>query len=149
MELAQFLVKAKLNTYAGEGEGGEADLPDGCKELNYREGAYCYRDRYFGFDPFIGQEIVWHDGRPVWAMNYIGMVGDKSAPAGKIYHFLQKALRKVEPARPFRGPYHYQSGDFEYFDEHQGDLSFFKGAEWITIKKQEVYRLEYHGGKMK
>jgi len=58
INLNQFLVKAKINTYVLSGEGGEKILSDGSKEFEFKEGKFEYRDRYFGFNPFIGQEIV-------------------------------------------------------------------------------------------
>lgn len=149
MELHKFLVRAKLNTYASEGEGAERNLADGSKELTYQEDNYSYRDRYFGFNPFIGQEIVWRAGKAIWAMNYIGWVSDESIPPADLYHFLQKALRRVTQDRPYRGPSHFQDGEFEYFDENQGGITLFKGTEKITHKAKEVYRLEYHGGQIK
>ena len=95
MKLEQFLVKAKINAYASEGEGGEETLADGSKELTFQEGGFRYRDRYFGFDPFIGEEIVWHGDRVIWAMNYYGTVFDEVVPADQVYRFLGKAMRRV------------------------------------------------------
>ena len=45
MELRQFLVLAKISTYASEGEGGERMLADGSKELTFQKGGFKYRDR--------------------------------------------------------------------------------------------------------
>jgi len=59
-ELCRFLVKAKINTYASAREG--AILRDGSKELVFSEGKWLYRDRYFGFNPFIGEETVFYQG---------------------------------------------------------------------------------------
>ena len=47
-QLSKFLVKAKINTYASSGEGGEKILPDGGKEFEFEEKEFKYRDRYFG-----------------------------------------------------------------------------------------------------
>ena len=57
-ELSKFLIKAKINSYASGGEGSRRVLEDGGKEFVFEEGQLKYRDRYFGFSPFIGQEIV-------------------------------------------------------------------------------------------
>ena len=59
MELSKFLVKAKIATYASEGEANERVLEDGAKELTFEDGKLKYRDRYYGFNPFVGEEIVW------------------------------------------------------------------------------------------
>ena len=57
-QLSKFLVRAKISTYASSGEGGENLLPDGNKEFEFKEKEFRYRDRYFGFNPFVGQEVV-------------------------------------------------------------------------------------------
>jgi hypothetical protein len=61
----KFLVKAKVNTYATDGENNEKILPDGTKKLEFKEGDFLYRDRYFGLNPFIGEEIVFYNGKVV------------------------------------------------------------------------------------
>ena len=145
MELSKFLVKAKISTYASEGEANEIVLEDGAKELTFEDGEFKYRDRYYGFNPFIGEEIVWKNGKIVWSMNYYGKVISLVVSAKEIYNFLQQAMRQVEEDRPFRGPNNFKSGDFEYTDESSGDVNDFSGTEKISFKRQEIYRLIYHG----
>jgi hypothetical protein len=149
MELTEFLIKAKTNTYASEGEASQQRLVDGCLELTYSEGEFSYRDRYFGSDPFIGQEIVFQDGKAIWSMNYYGRTVDKKHPAAEIYTFLQKAMRQVTPERPFRGPSTFAEGDFMYNDESSGTLENFSGVERILFNRHKVYTLKYHGGTVK
>ena len=149
MKLEQFLVKAKTNTYASEGEGSEEILADGSKELTFQENGFKYRDRYFGFNPFIGEEVVWYEDRVIWAMNYYGTVFDKVVPADQAYRFLGKAMRQVKEDRPFRGPHSLKEQDFEYVDEGKGTVESFVGVERILYKGQEIYRLDYHGGSIK
>ena len=103
-EFVSFLLRAKQKTYATGGEGNEQNLDDGTREMSYREGNFFYRDRYFGFNPFIGEEVVWENDKVVWAMNYYGMVTDEAVSEGDIYRFLQKAMQRVGADRPFRGP---------------------------------------------
>jgi len=146
MELKKFIVQAKVHTYASDGEGGEKNLPDGCKELEYNKENFKYRDRYYGFDPFVGEEVVWQDGKFVWGMNYYGEILSDSISSKEMYGFLQKAMRLVSEDRPFRGPESFKDGDFEYFDENNGDIESFYGTEKIAHKGQEIYRLRYHGG---
>jgi hypothetical protein len=149
MEFLKFLIKAKIQAYASGGEGGETRLSDGSKELTFAEGEFSYRDRYFGFNPFAGEEVVWQNGQACWTMNYYGLVSDPDAPAGEIYHFLQKAMRQVQEERPFRGPAFFQEGDFEYRDESRGTWEQYIGIERIFYRGKEVYRLDYHGGMLK
>ena len=146
MTLNQFLVKAKINTYASSGEGGEKDLEDGSRELVFQEGDFRYRDRYFGSDTFIGEEVVWKDGKPMWLMNYYGRITSESVPAEEMYQFLQKAMRQITEERPFRGPSKLKEGEFEYIDSSHGAVDDFGGNEKIFYKGEEVYRLYYHGG---
>jgi hypothetical protein len=147
MKLEQFLVKAKVSAYASGGEAGI--LADGCKELTFQEGPFKYRDRYFGWNPFVGEEVVWEDDQIAWAMNYYGLVFDEVVPAGQVYAFLQEAMNQVKEDRPFRGPQRFAKGDFEYTDESQDDVERFSGIERITYQGREIYRLDYHGGRVK
>ena len=89
MEFVSFLLKAKLKTYPTGGEGNERTLDDGTREMAFQEGNFRYRDSHFGFNPFIGEEVVWENDRVIWAMNYYGMVTDESVSAGDVYRFLQ------------------------------------------------------------
>ena len=57
-------------------------------------------------------------------------------------------MSHVNIERPFRGPSHFEEGEFEYFDESEGTIDRFKGAEKILYKGKEIYRLEYHGGRI-
>jgi len=66
----------------------------------------------------------------------------------EVYVFLRKAMSKIDEKRPFRGPARLKEGDFEYRDESAGDVNQFKGTERIFHKGKEIYRLEYHGGKI-
>lgn len=149
MKLEEFLVKAKINAYASEGEAGESRLSDGSLELTYQEGEFKYRDRYFGWNPFGGEEVVWQGAQVVWMMNYYGFVFDELVPAAEVYSFLQNAMHQVKIDRPFRGPQTLKKGDFEYFDESHGCLEQFTGIERILYQGREIYHLHYHGGSIK
>lgn len=149
MRLEQFLVRAKVSAYANEGEGGEGILADGCKELTFQEDEFKYRDRYFGWNPFIGEEVVWQGDQITWAMNYYGLVLDEVVPTAQVYAFLQKAMNQVQEDRPFRGPQSLKEGHYEYLDESQGGVEQFTGTERIFYQGREIYRLNYHGGTVK
>lgn len=146
LELRKFLVQAKRNTYASSGEGGEKVLADGSKEFEFRSGDFRYRDRYFGYNPFIGEEVVFYKGKAVWAMNYSGKVVSDEMPASEIYQFLQNALLRVQQDKPFRGPAQFQEGAFRYTNEVRGNIKDFFGTERIYIKDIEIYRLDFNGG---
>lgn len=145
-QLAKFLIKAKINTYASSGEDGEKILPDGGKEFEFKEKEFKYRDRYFGFNPFIGQEIVWQNGKIIWGMNYYGKIISEIIPAKEIYQFLQEALRKVPEDKPFRGPAKFVKGKLLYLNKVKGTIEKFEGKEKIFYKRKLIYELIYHGG---
>jgi hypothetical protein len=146
MEFKNFLVKAKKSTYATSGESGEKRNEDGSKELSFQEHNYNYKDRYFGHNPFIGEEIVWKEGKLFWGMNYYGEVIEEKINPSLVYEFLKKALKQVDIEAPFRGPKEFKENDFEYFNEYEGNLESFNGIEVIKFKGEKVYYLHYHGG---
>lgn len=145
-QLSKFLVKAKINTYASSGEGGEKVLPDGSKEFEFIEREFKYRDRYFGFNPFIGQEIIFQNKKIVWGMNYCGKVVYKVISQKQVYQFLQEALRKIPKDKPFRGPRRFKKDNFQYFNKINGAVEKFEGEEKIFYKGKLIYGLVYHGG---
>ena len=145
-QLSKFLAKAKINTYASSGEGGEKVLPDGNKELEFEEKEFRYRDRYFGYGSFIGEEIVWQNEKVVWGMNYYGEIVSEIIPAKQIYQFLQEALKEVMERKPFRGPDDFEKDDFRYANEVKGTVEKFEGRETIFYKDKLAYKLSYYGG---
>ena len=145
-QLSKFLVRAKISTYVSSGEGGEKLLLDGSKEFEFREDELKYRDRCFGFNPFVGQEVVFQNEKIVWGMNYYGEVISKIIPPKQVYQFLQEALRKVSKDEPFRGPWRFKKDNFQYFNKIKGTVEKFEGEEKIFHKRKLLYRLIYHGG---
>lgn len=148
-QLAKFLVKAKINAYAGDGAEVSPQRP-GFYELEYKEGDLEYRDSYVGFYLAPGQEVVRLNGKPIWMMAYNGGMGNKhwqdKELADKTFLFLKKALKQVPETIPFRGPANLKEGDFEYTNEVKGDIRNFLGTERIFYKGEEVFRQDYMGG---
>ena len=149
MVLQEFLVKAKVATYATAVEDGEQKLEDSSKELVYEEGDWKYRDRYFGFNPFIGEEIVWRSGTIVWGMNYYGKILSETIDTEELYTFLKKVLSQVEESMPFRGPKTFNEKAFNYRNSYSGSIEEFRGLEMILYQGRRVYELQYHGGTVK
>lgn len=147
--LAEFLVRAKVQTYAGDGAEVPPQRP-GFYELEYKDGGLEYRDSYAGFFRAPGQEIVRLKSIPIWVMSYNGGMADKYLKDHKFssetFAVLKKALKLVNKGRPFRGPEYFKDGDFEYIDASEGDISLFNGCEKILYKGEEVFRQHYFGG---
>jgi hypothetical protein len=144
MILADFLVYAKRRTY---GSGAEPKkLEDGSKEYLIQCEEYIYRDRFFGGNPFIGEEVVYRNNKPVWSMNYYGKATGKTPD--EVFGFLVKALAQVEPDKPYRGPKKYSDGAWSYQLMSRGSLNSFWGEEEIHYDGIRVYWLRFHGGEI-
>lgn len=81
LALKEFLVTAKINTYAGDGVLC-ASLRLNSKDLHYNEGDLLYIDYYFGSADFIGEEVVFENQKPIWGMNYYGKMLIDEIPSG-------------------------------------------------------------------
>ena len=66
-----------------------------------------------------------------------------------IYAFLRKALLRVSDARPFRGPSHFEEGDYCYLNSSDGEISEFHGTEQVCLQGTQVYALRYGGGNVR
>ncbi len=143
-ELADFLVEAKVNTYAAQ-KGKVDSSRKGSHDLAYRNGSYFYLDSYLGEKDFSGEEIVYREEKPVWSMNYYGKMLRDNVPEGFI-ETLREALLKIGTEEPYRGCRHHKRGRYEYFCAVEGGIGFFHGVERIEYEAEEVYRLYFHGG---
>jgi hypothetical protein len=147
--LNAFIVKAKAATYVSGGAQSPSCRP-GSHDLEFHEGAFSYLDSYFGGTDFIGQEVVYHDDEPVWAMNYYGRILEPAmitaAEAGRI---IQESLSKMYEEGRFLGGFEHDTGNGVYVDTSEGDVASFTGREWITREGVKVYELIYHGGLVK
>ena len=145
-DLNAFIVKAKAATYVGSGEPAVSCRP-GSHDLRYAEGAWAYLDSYFGRQDFIGEEVVWFEDQPVWAMNYYGFILEPTkispAEAGQV---IKASLAEMYRQGRFLGGFVYQYGDFRYEDTNTGDATRFTGLEKISHDGSLVYSLHYHGG---
>ena len=144
MELEDFLVHAKKQTYGSESTEPK-QLDDGSKEYLVEAEEYVYRDRYFGGNPFIGEEVVYWEGAPIWSMNYYGKATDRES---EVFEFLVKCLGMVETKKPYRGPDKYEEGPWHYRFMSRGNLFSFWGEEEIFYDGVRVYWLRFHGGEI-
>ena len=157
-ELVKFLVRTKKATYAGDGMEVAPERP-GCKELEFIEGDWSYRDSYVGFFRAPGQEVVRFRGEPVWTMSYDGgMVPDFRSDitfVRKTFSFLKRALSQVPEDAPYRGPRgQWNGGTTDWLYENGlsfgSDIIDFIGREkiWarITGGSKVVFDQKYIGG---
>jgi Domain of unknown function (DUF5680) len=72
-KLHSFIVKAKANTYAGNGNASLSYRPHSY-DLQFHEDDFSYLDSYFGGTDFLGQEVIYYQNEPIWAMNYYGRI---------------------------------------------------------------------------
>ena len=145
-ELIKFLVKAKKSTYAGAKGDSKKILEDGSKEFSFLKGSYYYRDRYFGSDPFIGEEVVFSNDKAIWSMNYYGRILDKTISEKEVYGFLKQALLRISEAAPFRGPKEFIASDYKYSCKFVGNFDHFSGIECIYLNNDKIFELFFHGG---
>lgn len=145
-ELEDFIVRAKAASYVGDGAFG-TPCRAGSHDVAYQEDGWRYLDSYFGGTDFLGQEVVWREGVPSWAMNYYGRILRPdlldAATAGAI---VKAALSDMYPEGRFLGGFERAVDSAIYVDRSDGGVQSFTGVERILIDGEEAYRLDYHGG---
>ena len=148
-DLHTFIVCAKAATYVGGGVKIASCRP-ASHDLQFTDGEWSYLDSYFGGTDFIGEEAVWHSGKPVWVMNYYGYILKPElitpAQAGQM---IKASLSRLYMQNRFLGGFQYSEGSFTYFDTNEGEFSRFTGREWIERDGIKAYELVYHGGRVK
>lgn len=144
--LNHFIVNAKKATYVGSGEPVPACRLES-HDLEYIDGEYSYRDSYFGGQNFLGEEIVWYQGKPVWGENYYGkVIHPELISAAEAGQMIKTSLTEMYSQGRFLGGFRYEWKDLVYIDENSGDPSDFQGKEDILRNGLLIYRLYYHGG---
>ena len=148
-ELNAFIVRAKAATYVG---GGEHTSPCrvGSHDLRFTEGPWAYHDSYFGGRDFIGEEVVYFENQPVWAMNYYGRIlRDDLITGAQAGEMIKASLSRMYREGRFLGGFEFREGDLTYIDASEGDSHCFHGHELIRHGEETAYELDYHGGLIK
>ncbi len=118
IELINFLITAKKNSYSAGKNAQKTRTEDNGTEIIFKQGNLLYRDRYYGGEPFSGAEVVFLNGIPGWTMNFFGSVNKESLDlSGSIYSFLRQALSKVSSDLPFRGPKEFKNEEYTYINK--------------------------------
>ncbi len=145
--LAEFLEAANKATYANREAPKVESLRPASEDYHFEQGNLVYHDTYFGSRDFIGEEIIYEDGRPVWGMNYYGHVLKESISTQDAYAILRPALmQEYDDILPVRGPREYIEDNKRYINNVDGELDRFSGTEEIYIDNEVAYRCWYHGG---
>lgn len=147
--LHNFIVRAKAATYVGSGAHCASSRP-GSHDLHFSEGDWLYIDSYFGGADFIGEEAVFHNGKPTWAMNYYGVIlRPELISAAEAGGMIKASLSRMYRENRFLGGFRHSEGNLTYVDTSEGDLTHFHGREWIEREGVLAYELVYHGGLIK
>jgi hypothetical protein len=148
-ELNAFIVRAKSATYVGDGEH-VPPCRQGSHDLRFEDGLWVYHDSYFGSSDFLGEEVVYHQGRPVWAMNYYGRILRADLiTASQAGQMIKASLSRMYTEGRFLGGFRYTEQDLTYIDASNGTVNSFRGHELIRRGKVTAYELDYHGGLIK
>jgi hypothetical protein len=144
--LKQFLVKAKITTWAS----GNTDLftkeKDQSTSLTYTDGDYTYHDNFFGGEPYGGREVVFYQNKPIYIMIYYGKFDESVKDLPSMYKILQKALSQIPKEFPYRGPEILKADEFKYTNKWQGRIDDFSGTEKIFENDKQIYQAQYIGG---
>lgn len=100
MNLTDFLIKAKKQTYANEKIEKVNASRLGSNDYEYEEiingKRMKYHDTYFGGTKFMGEEVVYlAENLPEWGMNYYGVTLDEKVSEEAMDKALRPALMKV------------------------------------------------------
>jgi hypothetical protein len=145
-ELNAFIVRAKAATYVGSGEPATPSRL-GSHDLRFTDGKWTYHDSYFGGADFIGEEVVYFDEKPVWAMNYYGYIlREDLITAAQAGQMIKASLSRMYKEGRFLGGFEYAENNFTYVDTSEGNVDHFHGREFICRGQEIAYELIYHGG---
>lgn len=152
-ELLDFLIEAKIQTYANENVEKVDSSRQNSIDYEYKNETMTYHDTYFGGTNFMGEEIIYtNEGLPIWGMNYYGRLLDDSLTEEAMDKALRPALMLVGQSQdvlPLRGPKEYVNNEYKYTFDSNGTLSNFEGTENIYKNDIKIYELKCHGGSIR
>lgn len=146
-ELKKFLKAANKATYANKNATKSSSLRPSSEDYHFEQDNLVFHDTYFGSRDFIGEEMVYKNGKPIWGMNYCGFVTNPEISTEEAYSILRPALmQEYDDILPVRGPKEFVLENNKYTNKIEGTLDRFLGEENIYINDELVYRCWYHGG---
>ena len=150
--IEKFLIEAKKQTYANENAPKIESSRLNSKDYEYKKDNMIYHDTYFGGTRFMGEEVVYVDNQPYWAMNYYGVTLDETLGEEAMDKALRSVLMKVGEdvnVIPVRGPKEFINGEYKYTFEVSGDINCFNGIESVYKNDIKIYELRCTGGLIK
>lgn len=145
--LEDFLKEANLNTYANKNAKKASPFRSGSSDYHFEKGDLIFHDTYFGSTKFVGEEIVYKNGKSAWGMNYYGFTLNNEINEGLYDAILRPALMSGSGDNiPVRGPKEFMNGEWKYTFKVDGDLANFTGLEEIFKDGEVACRLYCHGG---
>lgn len=144
-ELKTFIVKAQAPHAFGTAKVAKGET-DGAWTIVETDGNFKMVDKWFGGEPYGGQEVVYYKDKAVWIMVYYGRVYDTELDANDVYNFLRKSLQFPPEDKPYRGPGEYTEGNLIYKNTVTGEIDNYSGEEKIFEDGKEVYSATYYGG---
>lgn len=149
IDLHNFLIEAKKETYANENVEKVKSTRRGSHDYEYTKDNWTYHDTYFGGTDFQGQEVVYQqEDTPIWGMIYYGRTLDESLSEEAMDKALRPALMQVgqDDVIPVRGPKEFENQGYKYTFKVTGDLTNFEGEEMIEKDGKKIYTLKCRGG---
>lgn len=146
-ELRGFIIKARLQTYAGEGGKVEAAL-SGSTQLEFSDGDWLYREVYYtGKNTFAGLEAVYFQRKPVFSVSYYGNWGEMTEE--EIDNILRGALIANPETRLDKKVVWEKDGFmYECLPETEEGIEEVGGTERILKDGKEIYVFYYAGSKL-
>lgn len=143
--ITSFLIEANKAGYGNPNVKIE-QAEDGGHIINHTQGDWHFCDYFYGGHPYAGQEVIYSNDKPVWAMQYRGWVFGTDMTPNDVYGFLRKALLQAPEDAPFRGPQEFSNDNLTYQNTCQGDMTNFSGEEIILDAGRAIYKGLYFGG---
>jgi hypothetical protein len=104
-------------------------------------------DSYFGSTNFLGQEVVWHNGTPIWVMNYHGQILQPELYDGARAGITsQEGRGRVYALQTFLGNHEFRLEHSVFCMNTTGEPLSFSGREWHEVNGVVVYSFDFHGG---
>ena len=145
-KLTDFLLQARVKTYAGAG-GQVKSVFSGSTQLEFTDNDWLYRDVYYtGRGLFMGLETVYFQDHPVWSMSYFGNFRKLSET--EVDRVLRKALLENWKTTRIWKDVEWKSGLYQYIctPDFEGSIDELAGMEKIYKNGKEVYFFFFAGG---